>query len=267
MPELAEVETIRRQLSDYLPFKIKGEMRSAFIGSILHTESEQLSGDTITQIKRHGKILIFHLQSNRLLMGQLGMSGAWRISRHPLQEKHLHLQLQGAGYYLSYIDPRRFGHLYIWGQKQWRAYRKRQGIDPSSAEFTKENLIQAIKKFPLRMIKITLLDQGLFSGIGNYMANEICALARIRPTRRCHRLSRKNIDQLFIATVQVAQTAVISGGTTFQGGYQDAFGKNGEGVQNLVVFYQKICQLCQVTAVKKKFLQGRGTYYCPSCQK
>ena len=267
MPELAEVETIRRQLLDYLPFAVVKETRSPVISSILHTPQKRLQGDVLVNLKRHGKILIFQLQSGRLMVGQLGMTGHWRISTKPLQTKHIHLQLQGKDHTLSYIDPRRFGHIYIWQKSEWQRYQKKQGIDPSSKAFNPDNFCQAIQRFPQRMVKVTLLDQSLFSGIGNYMANEICALARIRPTRRCHRLSQKQLQKLFAATLDVTSAAVRSGGTAFQGGYQDAFGQPGKGVQNLVVFYQKICQLCHKTEVKKIFLQNRGTYYCPACQK
>lgn len=267
MPELPEVETIRRQLSDYLPFEIVGERRSGLLCDILHTPGEQLRGDCITKLRRHGKILIFQLQSGRLMVGQLGMSGSWQISPTPLTAKHLHLQLRGKRHYLSYLDPRRFGHLYIWGQEQWRRYREKQGVDPGSAQFTLEYFRTAIEQFPRRMVKITLLDQALFSGIGNYMANEICAWAKVRPTRRCRYLSQREIQRLFYSTGEVAEGAVNSGGTTFQGGYRDAFGSNGHGVKNLLVFYQKICAACGEGKVKKIFLQNRGTYYCTHCQK
>ena len=208
MPELPEVETIRKQLCPYLPFDILHELRSQWLGSILHTPEEFLQGDTITELHRHGKILIFRLLSGRSLIAQLGMSGRWRISSSPLEEKHLHLQLKGEGYFLSYIDPRRFGHLYIWNQCQWKNYLKRQGIDPTSDGFTADYFAGAIKRYPRRLLKATLLDQSIFSGIGNYMANEICAHANIRPTRRCLYLTRNELEQLFIATLEVARGAL-----------------------------------------------------------
>ena len=201
------------------------ETRSPVISSILHTPKKRLRGDVLVNLKRHGKILIFQLQSGRLMIAQLGMTGHWRISTRPLQTKHVHLQLQGKDHTLSYIDPRRFGHIYIWQKSEWQRYQKKQGIDPSSTAFNPDNFCQAIQRFPQRMLKVTLLDQSLFSGVGNYMANEICALARIRPTRRCHRLSQKQLQKLFAATLDVTSAAVRSGGTTFQGGYQDAFGR------------------------------------------
>ena len=270
MPELPEVETIRRQLSDYLPFEIKNQKCSTVVSSILHTPEEKLNGDIITGLQRHGKILIFHLETKRFLISQLGMSGRWEITQKTsglTSKKHQHLQLESAKHYLTYIDPRRFGHLYVWDQKMWQSYLKRQGRDPTSPEFTLDYFTSAIKKFPNRMIKVTLLDQSLFSGIGNYMANEICALAGVRPTRRCKRLTIKNIGQLFNGVTQVIRGAVHSGGVTFQGGYSDAFGDKGKGVQGLTVFYQSTCQVCHKTPVKKIYLQNRGTYYCPHCQK
>ena len=267
MPELPEVETIRQQLSPYLPLTIETEWRSPVVESILHTPQESLAGDTLTRLHRHGKILVFDLHSGRRLVGQLGMSGGWRLSQHLLEDKHQHLRLEGKESILSYIDPRRFGHLYIWSQEQWQSYRTRQGIDPSTPAFTLDYCTRAFKRYPQRMLKVTLLDQRLFSGIGNYMANEICAHGGVRPTRRCSRLTRQETQKLFQATQLVVQGALRSGGTTFQGGYRNAFGSPGEGVQNLVVFYQKLCGLCRQTPIKKVYLQQRGTYYCPSCQR
>jgi formamidopyrimidine-DNA glycosylase len=111
------------------------------------------------------------------------------------------------------------------------------------------------------------LYQKLFAGSGNYIANEICARAGIRPTRKCRMVKRDEFPKILKAIGEVLQPALASGGTTFQGGYRDTSGEKGLGVEHLVVFYQKICQLCQKTPVKKILLAQRGTYYCPKCQK
>jgi formamidopyrimidine-DNA glycosylase len=128
-------------------------------------------------------------------------------------------------------------------------------------------MIAAIKRMPGRAIKVGLLDQKYFAGSGNYIANEICAHARIRPTRLCSKIKTSEYPLIFAAIQKVINGAIASGGTTFQGGYRDTSGEKGMGVQNLVVFWQKTCQLCGVTAIKKTVLAQRGTYHCPKCQK
>ncbi len=267
MPELPEVETIKKQLSTVVPFKIQIEKRSKVIDSILHTPEKSLKGKTITSMSRHGKILIFNLDNKEKIISQLGMSGTWRISKSPLEIKHVHLELKSKNGYLSYVDPRRFGHMYYWNEGEWTNYLSKQGIDPTTKEFTLDYLISAVKKYPERIIKVHLLDQKSFAGVGNYMASEICAYAKIRPTRKCKSLTKIELRKLHKAFSDVLSGALKTGGTTFQGGYQDAFGENGGGVANLLVFYQKTCQICKKTPIKKIILAQRGTYFCPNCQK
>lgn len=267
MPELPEVDTIKNQLKIITPFKIKKEKRSPVISSILHTEERSIENDEITSLERHGKILIFNLKSKKRIISQLGMSGTWRLSNEPLQIKHVHLELKGKNHYLSYVDPRRFGHMYYWYENEWKKYLSQQGVDPTTKEFTEEYLYSSLKKYPHRKLKVSLLDQKTFAGVGNYMASEICAYGKIRPTRLCGKITKKETQELFKGFKIVLEGALKTGGTTFQGGYQDAFGENGGGVSNLIVFYQNICQSCKVTEVKKVYLNKRGTYYCPKCQR
>jgi formamidopyrimidine-DNA glycosylase len=80
-------------------------------------------------------------------------------------------------------------------------------------------------------------------------------------------VKKDEFPKILNAIKEVLTPALASGGTTFQGGYRDASGEKGKGVEHLVVFYQKICQLCLKTPVKKILLAQRGTYYCPRCQK
>ncbi len=141
------------------------------------------------------------------------------------------------------------------------------GMDLADSALDLDYLTQAIKRFPERALKVTLLDQKLFAGSGNYIANEICARAGLRPTRKCNKVKKEEFPKILKAIHEVLAPALASGGTTFQGGYRDSSGEKGMGVQHLVVFYQKICQMCKKTPVKKIILAQRGTYYCPKCQK
>ena len=91
MPELPEVETIRTQLSAYLPIEIKSTSYSKVSSSILKQKDFSPKGRTITQILRKGKVLNFHLSNNGHIISHLGMSGTWRVSREKLNEKHNHI--------------------------------------------------------------------------------------------------------------------------------------------------------------------------------
>lgn len=216
-------------------------------------------------------MLIFEFSDGFKLLNHLGMSGGWRISENKITEKHTHFQITGEfkdkKMFLAYVDPRRFGHMYYFNKDKAQEKIDELGPDMLSKAFDLTFLTNAIKKYPERKIKVTLLDQKLFAGSGNYIANEICAHAGIRPTRLCKNIKKNEFKKIFKGAMRVIKATSESGGTTFAGGYADTTGSKGNGVQHLVVFYQKICQLCKKTPVKKIELAKRGTYYCPTCQK
>jgi formamidopyrimidine-DNA glycosylase len=267
MPELPEVETIRKQLSTHLPFKIESvSLTPELKKNILHTELN-LQNKTIIEINRKGKMLDFILDDRSHLLSHLGMTGTWLIGTNIKLSKHSHLILKNSSLTLAYDDPRRFGHLYHLDESKAQLKLNELGLDLTDPNFTLEYLEESIKRFPERDLKVTLLDQSLFAGSGNYIANEICARAGIRPTRKCKNIKRDEFPKILRAIADVLTPAISSGGTTFQGGYRDTSGEKGFGVAHLVVFYQKICQLCKKTKVKKIILAQRGTYYCPHCQK
>ncbi len=267
MPELPEVETIRLQLSHYLPFKIVSLSTTPQLKqNILHTELD-LKNKSIIAIKRKGKLLDFIFDDGSHMLSHLGMTGTWLIGEKINQGKHTHLILTGKKHTLAYDDPRRFGHMYYYSAEEAEAKLALLGMDLADPELDLAYLTAAIKKYPNRALKVHLLDQKLFAGSGNYIANEICARALIRPTRKCKDVKKDEFPKILKAIQQVIGPALTSGGTTFQGGYRDSTGEKGLGVQHLVVFYQKTCQMCKKTSVKKIILAQRGTYYCPKCQK
>lgn len=272
IPELPEVETIRIQLSHYLPFKIESLSSTPGLKqNILHTKLPK-PGLTITEIRRKGKMLDFVFDDGSHMLSHLGMTGTWLVGEEIKSSKHTHLTLKSKTHTLAYDDPRRFGHMYFYSAvacRRGEASRKLSelGMDLADPELDLKYLTEAIKRYPNRALKVHLLDQKLFAGSGNYIANEICARAKIRPTRKCKDVKKAELPKIFNAIKEVIEPALKSGGTTFQGGYRDSTGERGEGVQHLVVFYQKTCQMCKKTKVKKIILAQRGTYYCPHCQK
>jgi len=284
MPELPEVETIRSQIENYLPLQIVNEKRSDLIYSLTRkcsqNESVHIQGCYLVAIRRHGKILLFDfkkkLTDSRIsytVISQLGMSGGWRISTKKLEEPHIHLewlarrQTSKDLVYLVYKDPRRFGALGFLTFKEAQVKIDTLGPDVSSLDFNENYVSRVIGQFPNKMIKPFLLDQKYFAGVGNYMANEICARASIRPTRRLKTIKSYEISKIVSATKKVLDLSQKTGGLTFSGGYVDAYGEKGHGLTHLVVFHQIICQMCKSTKVKKISLGNRGTFYCPSCQR
>ena len=271
MPELPEVETIRRQLNQITPFEISNFKLSDVSDSIIHTKMNGLKGKVILEVQRKGKMLNFLLSDQRHILSHLGMTGSWRISKEKIKEKHTHLQFTGSykgnKYFLAYVDPRRFGHMYLFNEVQAQNKLNELGVDLKAEEFTFEYFKHSLLKYPERLIKVTLLDQSLFAGTGNYIANEICARAGVLPNRKVKSLNERELKKLYTSIAIVIDGATETGGTTFQGGYADTTGSKGNGVGHLVVFYQKICQMCKREEVVKTTLAQRGTYHCPHCQK
>ena len=271
MPELPEVETIRQQLSRHLPLTIEEEWYSNVSTSIVKVKNFSPVGLTIKKLSRIGKVLHFIFSNDLHILSGLGMSGAWRYSKSKIEEKHTHIQFRctnkSGELYLAYVDPRRFGKSYFVDALDCKARLEKLGVDISSDDFTGDYILALAKKYPERIIKPFLLDQKFFAGIGNYIASEMLAHARILPTREMGSLSKKEAQNLSAAAKLVISGSVESRGLTFAGGYTDAHGEKGEGLNNLVVFHQQICGLCQKHHVCKVVLAGRATFYCPKCQK
>ncbi len=268
MPELPEVETIRQQLSSILPLPIIKVQEGQYFKSLTSKKKFKFPLTSIESIDRHGKWLIFNLKNKFHLLSHLGMSGTWRISSAPLlKEKHIHLSLQGRSNWLSYQDPRRFGKMYLLSATELQEKLNRQGRDLCSKDFDVKYIKVSCEKYPERLLKVHLLDQHFFAGSGNYIASEVCARAGILPMRKIKTLKEVDYKNIYKAFFSVVNNSLKSQGMTFQGGYKDTQGENGGGLQNLVVFYQKICGLCKKNKVQKVFLAQRGTYFCPSCQK
>lgn len=278
MPELPEVETIKSQLNRFLPLVVTDFKVSNLSTSIIKQQDFQPIGKVITQIERDAKVLKFVFEEDEYyLVSGLGMTGSWQISKNLSQAKHIHITFvckdfsnQQETWYLQYEDPRRFGKSYFLHSQDYHKWRKtRIGVDVSKREdFTLEYLVQLKKRFPEKVIKPFLLEQKFFGGIGNYMASEILAFSKIRPTRKMKSLTKKELNNLLVSTDKVIHDQAKSNGLTFSGGYKDAFGEKGQGLSNLIIFHQEVCQQCLKENSVKKIVQAqRATFYCPHCQK
>lgn len=266
MPELPEVKSIQDQLNQVMPLRIQSFSKSSVSDSILHTKIDKLKGKSILKVSRKGKMLDFILNDGRHILSHLGMTGTWLLSTKRITEKHTHFLIKSDHYYLAYVDPRRFGHMYLYNEERCLLKLDELGLDLLDPNFTLDYFTRSLKKYPHRAIKVSLLDQKLFAGTGNYIANEICAHGGVLPYRKVKDIQSNEFKKLYLAFDKVLTPTIQSGGTTFAGGYRDTTGSKGAGVNHLVVFYQKTCQLCKKHPVTKMILGQRGTYYCSNCQ-
>ena len=285
MPELPEVETVRRSLLPYLPGSRVEQVIVRHPKVVLSPLS--LEGDRFGQLERHGKLLMLGLESGRTLLVHLGMTGqlTYRdpqradrpFQRHPttglqrtLQHEvdvhtHVSLELAGGGA-LHYRDIRKFGKLRLVDATQRQAQLERMGTDPLTGDWKWETFLGQVKKTH-RPIKAVLLDQAVAAGVGNIYADEALFLAGIRPSSRAHRISAVRLRKLFEAVPQVLQQGIQFGGTTLSD-YLDAEGNPGSNQEQLWAYgrYGQACRRCG-TELEKSTVAQRTSSWCPRCQR
>lgn len=285
MPELPEVETVRRGLNRVsLNQPVRGgEVRLARTIAYPELADTFLNAMTSVQISswhRRGKYLMAALQQRHLSelepAGWLGvhlrMTGQllWVSSDEPIQT-HCRVRLFFDNHReLRYVDQRTFGRL--WWVPADKAIEsvitglQKLGPEPFSEEFSVEYLATTLRG-KQRPIKNALLDQSLVAGIGNIYADEALFLSGVRPTTVCDRLSRKRIIRLHRAIRDVLTTSIAAGGTTFSD-FRDVHGTNGNygGVAWVYDREGERCRNCSAKVVRLK-LAGRSAHYCPKCQR
>lgn len=270
MPELPEVETVRRTLEPALLGK-KIMEAEVFCCSYLRGCNDETLGRLLPRsrfrrLARHGKYLYLILDSLELEV-HLGMTGRLLVcARDQELVKHTHVRFGlEEGQDLRFIDPRRFGHLGIKPLGMARERRSLLGMEPLTPEFTWKNLGRALKgrKAP---IKALLLEQKLVAGLGNIYADEALFRARIHPEQTGGELGESALKNLHRAINDLIGEAVAAGGTSFSD-YVDATGQRGEFFERLSVYGRENqpCPYCG-TPIKRLKLRGRSTCYCPRCQ-
>jgi formamidopyrimidine-DNA glycosylase len=272
MPELPEVETIRRQLE---PLVVGRRLTSAW--AFPHpkfTAALEVEGATITGTARRGKYLLLSLDDGRELIVHLGMTGSLRV--RPADDPgdayvRAWWGLDGpragnvcpAGQALEYRDVRRFGRLAVAEDGQYAGTLAMQGPDALDLRMTAEDFWRALKR-SRRAIKTQLLSQRPIAGVGNIYADEALWRALINPARRT--VTRAEAAALLDAVRDVLAGSLHHGGTTLTT-YRNVEGRPGRNQQRLNVYGQAglPCPRCG-TELRSRVLDGRTTTWCPTCQ-
>ncbi len=273
MPELPEVETIRRGLS---PLIIGEVIKDVFVeedtlgllaGSLsLDDLRSALIGSEIQELDRRGKYLIFSLSNGFLWIAHLRMTGqiVWTVAEDSsLTYQRAYISFE-SGYDLRWADLRKFGTWQI--ATDILELEKKLGPEPLDAAFSVAYLQQLIKN-RTTPIKSLLLDQRFVAGLGNIYVDESLYQARIRPDTPSGQLSTRSITKLRKSCFSVLERAIEYGGASFSD-YVDAYGDEGEAHMHVQVFRRdgKPCYRCG-TIIQKIRLAGRGTHFCPTCQR
>ena len=273
VPELPEVETLRRSLARHLPGRsivairvrerrLREPVRPARLKRLL-------TGRRVVALRRRAKYLLVDLEGGTSLLVHLGMSGRLSLSRprEPL-DRHDHVRFTlDDGRELRFRDPRRFGLIDAIATAEERS-------DPRLARAGREPLDLALRPEWLwrrsrgvrRAVKTWIMDGGVLAGIGNIYANEALFRAAIRPTRRAGRVPLAQWSSLLRAIRAVLASAIRQGGTTLND-FADAEGAAGYFQVRLHVYDRGglPCRRCR-TAIRRTVLGQRSTFYCPLCQ-
>ena len=264
MPELPEVETIRRQLAPRLQGRRIHDARSH--DSEKFTPAKDAIGTTVLGMSRRGKYLITNLDDGRELIVHLGMTGSLAITPDFPDDPYIRAwwQLDGDEF-LYYRDVRRFGRIRCVPAGQYEAIPTlaTQGPDALSPDFTPEGFYQALRQ-SRRRIPTQLLSQRPVAGVGNIYGTEALWMAGIHPVKR--RISRQAAERLHGALVQVLEGGLADGGTTLRD-YRNAEGDEGSH-QHALACYGRSGQPCLrcATPLQHRVYDARTLTFCPQCQ-
>lgn len=267
MPELPEVETVKETLKkEILNRKVKDVIvyYENIIATPLDEFKKNIKGQTINDIERRGKFLMFVLDDYYLL-SHLRMEGRYYI-RDGEKLKHEHVRFILDDKNLCYIDTRKFGRMYLLPKDD--AFNMKPlnelGLEPWDSKLTINYLKSKYKNKKLP-IKTVLLDQSIITGIGNIYDDEILFMSKINPYTKACDLKDKDLNNIIVNTKIVLEKAIKLGGTTIRS-YESSEGVHGRFQNELLVHGKDICPNCG-TKLEKEHINGRGTYYCKKCQK
>ncbi|MBL4539937.1 MAG: bifunctional DNA-formamidopyrimidine glycosylase/DNA-(apurinic or apyrimidinic site) lyase [Oceanicaulis sp.] len=286
MPELPEVETVRRGLTPAMEGRriLRAEARRPDLRFPFPERfAERLTGTVVERLDRRSKYLLARLGSGETLLMHLGMSGRFSVTADDLSRQpgdfvyaapanpthdHVVFHIEG-GVTVTYNDPRRFGFmtLYETDQEDIQPYLKDLGPEPLSNGFSEDRLNEAFKtrRSP---VKAGLLDQSVVAGLGNIYVCEALWRSKISPRRLCNSIPGARAARLAPAVRDVIAEAIEAGGSTLRD-YAGADGAMGYFQHRFDVYGREgePCHRCEDSRVERIVQSGRSSFFCPSCQR
>jgi formamidopyrimidine-DNA glycosylase len=277
VPELPEVETIRRDLDrEFVGRKVKTVEVSRLRSIRRHKNTKdfagRLEGHKITGVIRKGKYILIKLDNGEVLVAHLGMSGQLlRASPKDPKERHTQVVISfSQGGQLRFVDPRTFGEMFVTTPDRLEEQvpeLAHLGFDPIDQVMSWTHFAEMLyaKKTKLKPL---LTDQKFIAGIGNIYADEILFAAGLRYDRSSETLTAQEVRRLYRAMIETLQDAIKHRGSSLADEqYRDLFGETGD-FQSLHKVYDregKACPRCRSLIARVK-ANGRSAYFCPQCQ-
>jgi len=277
MPELPEVETVRRTLAPAVGATIASAWDS---GKPLHMRRKPprarlhaLVGGKIAGLRRHGKYLLIDIAHRGVepttLIVHLGMTGRLLVCPHAApRAPHTHVVLGLGARDLRFVDPRRFGQVDVVATAAERSHAALAQLGPDAlVDGVDGDALFARSRGKEATLKAFVLDQSVLAGVGNIYASEALWRAQLRPSTRARRLTRAQAGQLAAAIEEVLRNALDHNGTSLRD-FVDAGGAEGTNADYLWVYGREgePCPRCK-TRIRRVVHQGRATFYCPTCQR
>ncbi|MGR3377426.1 bifunctional DNA-formamidopyrimidine glycosylase/DNA-(apurinic or apyrimidinic site) lyase [Salipiger abyssi] len=283
MPELPEVETVRRGLAPVMEgqrIALARVNRPDLRWPFPERMAERLTGARVERLRRRSKYILADLDTGETLLIHLGMSGRMLVSGdalgrfvhdHPAPEKHDHVVFDMAdGARVTFNDPRRFGAMDLMGTETAETHPllAALGPEPLGNAFSESHLVAALKGRNMP-VKSALLDQKIVAGLGNIYVCEALFRAGIHPGRRVSRISEKRLAALVPVIRQVLAEAIEAGGSSLRD-FRQADGELGY-FQHSFDVYGREGQSCRTpgctNTVHRIVQSGRSSFYCPGCQR
>lgn len=273
MPELPEVETVRRSLLDRIVGQRiasleVGDYLPVLGGELADEVQARLQGKVITGLRRRAKYLIIDLDDGSAVVVHLRMTGRLSAVQHgraPLKHQRLAIALEN-GLDLRFSDQRKFGRVLHLHHQDIDRLDQRLGREPLEDAFTAAWLAERFARRKGK-IKAVLLDQHLIGGLGNIYADEALFMAGVHPERPANTLTLDEIQRLHRAIQDVLRAALARRGTTFSN-FEDADGNQGGYGGRLRVYGRGgkgYCPACGL-GLERVVVGGRGSSFCPRCQ-
>lgn len=289
MPELPEVETIRRDLQAVLPGRQLRRVEVRLAKMVKATPAERrraFQPSRVVAVHRRAKLLLIHLHSGWTIVIHLKMSGQmiWvptkgrvRVGGHPipngltgLPNAYSHVLLHFTGGVLYFNDQRQFGYVRLIESERLNEWLSDQGYgpEPLTADFTVDRFLAILVRHRKKRVKPTLLDQRVIAGVGNIYADESCWLAGVRPNRRIMTITVPERRALWRGLRSIMNLSIKKRGTSADA-YRDVNGEKGSMMPFLKVYGREglPCRRRDGGVIQKSVLAGRGTHFCPVCQR
>ena len=277
MPELPEVETMRRGIAAIAGSRIIGarrvpcRRRPILIQPRPAALTRRLVGNTVEEVGRLGKRVVLRLSSGDRLIFEPRMTGLVLVADPP-SEEHLRFRLDLAGGpipHVWYWDRRGLGSVRLVSQRQLDELLGSRKLGPDALVLSSDELRERLAR-SRRAIKVALLDQRAVAGIGNLYASEILHLAGVHPAKRCDLLSVNQWQAVHARMLEVLHDAIQHEGSTLSDGtYRNALNQAG-GYQNQHRVYDRAgdaCRQCRSAQIVRIVQAQRATFYCPACQR